>query len=220
MAVDNDVGVGDGFACDYRLAHPSRFHDLQFAFQPVELGISEGGDGCVDEVVTAHIGIDVSGLDASVVLVQPTAGEHPFVIVIDGIPIVPPAKVNLIPPIQRLVVGKQSKRMLHQGDVLLVLCASKPTNLEQVRFGFLVRTGLILLICFVGFVGEDGYLLVEQANLLRQVFRGRGHMVRKSDVLTDLLVKFGVQIVAVHDVPRFQNPVVIKVQDYLRPKGR
>jgi hypothetical protein len=117
-------------------------------------------------------------------------------------------------------MGKQGKRMLHQGDVLLVLCASEPSNLELIFLRLLVRIGLILLIRFVRFVREDGYLLVEQAYLLGEVFGRRGHMVSQADMFTDLLVQLGVQIVPIHDVSRFQHPIVVKVQNDLRSKGR
>ncbi len=74
VPVDDDVRIRDGFRGDDSLAHPSCFHDFQFAFKAVELGITQGGDGCVDEVVPPDIGVNVCRLDAAVILVQPLAG--------------------------------------------------------------------------------------------------------------------------------------------------
>ena len=69
VAVDQDVRIRNGFRGDDSLAHPACFDDLQLRFEAVELGITQGCNRGVDEVVPSNIGIDVSGLDSAVVLV-------------------------------------------------------------------------------------------------------------------------------------------------------
>jgi len=159
-------------------------------------------------------------LDAAVILVQPTAGQHFLVVIVHGIPIVPPAKVDFVSAVKGFVVGQQAEGMFYQRNVLLMLRPSEPADFEQVRFGFCIRVGQVLLVSLVRLIRQDGHGFVEQANLLRQVFGGRGHMVSKSDMLPYLLIQFRGQIVSVHDVSALQHPVVVKVQDYLRPKRR
>jgi hypothetical protein len=50
------------------------------------------------------------------------------------------------------------------------------------------------------------------------MFGGTGNPVSQFDVLADDLCKFGLVIVAVHDVARFKHPIIVQVKDNFRPE--
>jgi hypothetical protein len=47
---------------------------------------------------------------------------------------------------------------------------------------------------------------------------GTGNPVSQFDVLTDDLCEFGLMVVAVHDVARFKDPVIVQVKDDFGPE--